>query len=129
MNHLLYIPVSEMWGPVLAGAVLGLIYLYLLWQTIQILPRVKHRGAFLFASAVLRLFLLIFAALLVAGDHAGKFLLTILAALVMRRIVLSFVKKDTVNQAEFAQKSTKNKLNKKMKNKKLSSNKKGKNSV
>lgn len=126
MNHLLYVPMSEMGTPVIFGAILGLIYLYLLWQTVQILPRVKYKGAFLFLSAVLRLFLLIFAALLVAGDSAGKFLLMILSALVIRRIVLSFVKKDTVRKTEFLQKEEKNSLNKKVKNKKQSINKKGK---
>ena len=42
------------------GGILSLIYLELLWYSLKLLPKIKRKGLFLFASAAIRIFLFLF---------------------------------------------------------------------
>ena len=75
------------------GGLLSLLYLGLLWYSIKLLPKIiKKRGLFLFASAVVRLFLFLFLAVYLAQNHAGKFLWIVIGFITTRLILLSFIK-------------------------------------
>lgn len=74
------------------GIVSGLIYLFLLWQTLLKLPHVKHKGNFLFISAVIRLALLIFTAIYFSFENGARFILIILGFIITRLIVMKYVK-------------------------------------
>ncbi|MBO7257805.1 MAG: hypothetical protein J6V11_02570 [Alphaproteobacteria bacterium] len=74
------------------GIVSGLIYLFLLWQTLLKLPKIKHKGNFLFISAVIRLSLLIFTAIYFSFDNATRFLLIIIGFIIARVITIKYVK-------------------------------------
>ena len=102
------------------GFVLSLIYLYLLWQTIQIIRKSKRPILILFISGTTRIFLLVFTALLFAQNDLGKFLLIFCAFFLTRVSVLNLMKpafKTTVKENEFAYHNTKKttKSNKKRK--------------
>ncbi|MBR5129990.1 MAG: ATP synthase subunit I [Alphaproteobacteria bacterium] len=75
------------------GIVIGLIYLFLLWQTLLKLPSVKRKGNFLFLSAIIRLTLLIFCAIYFSFDSGARFLLIIIGFIMARIITLKYVKK------------------------------------
>lgn len=74
------------------GMILSLVYFYLLWQTISILPRVKKKGLLLFSSGALRIFLLIFVALAFAADNPGRFILIVIGFILTRIIILKIAK-------------------------------------
>ena len=73
------------------GVVCGIIFMYLLWRTIKLLPQVKHKYLFLFVSKALRIFLLLCVMMLFSDHHAGKFLIIFCGFIVMRFIILRFV--------------------------------------
>ena len=75
----------------LIGAGCGLVFMYLLWKTVKLLPVVKHKYLFLFVSKVLRIFLLLCVMMLLSEHHAGKFLSIFCGFLIVRLIVLKFV--------------------------------------
>ena len=75
----------------LMGVVCGLIFMYLLWKTVKLLPQVKHKYLFLFISKVLRIFLLLCVMMLFSDHHAGKFLMIFCGFLAVRLLVLKFV--------------------------------------
>ena len=74
------------------GSVCGLIFMYLLWQTVKLLPQVKHKYLFLFVSKVLRIFLLLCVMMLFSDHHAGKFLTIFCGFLLVRLVILKFVR-------------------------------------
>ncbi len=76
------------------GIVLCVIYFYLLWQTISVLPNVKNKGGFLFLSGTLRLFLIIFVMLVFSGENLTRFLYLFLGFICARSVILRFTKKD-----------------------------------
>ena len=76
----------------LTGGILSLIYLGLLWYSLKILPKIKKKGLFLFASAALRLFLFLFLAVWLSQNHAGRFLWIVLGFITVRLILLSRIK-------------------------------------
>ncbi len=98
--HIFQLPWQDFARAFGMGAGLGLVYMYLLWKTVQTLPRVKHKGLFLFLSAVLRIFLLIFGAIVLSQDHVGKFLIIICGVWTMRLIVLRFTKIEKYREIE-----------------------------
>ena len=73
------------------GGICGLIFMYLLWRTVKLLPRVKHKYLFLFASKALRIFLLLCVMMLFSDHHPGKFLTIFCGFLIIRIIILRFV--------------------------------------
>ena len=73
------------------GALLSVLYLGLLWYSVKLLPKIKKRGLFLFASATVRLFLFLFLAVYLAQNHAGKFLWIVIGFIATRLILLSFI--------------------------------------
>ena len=75
------------------GAVLAVLYLYLLWKTICLLPRIKRKGLFLLASVVIRITLLISLALIFSQNHAGKFLWIIIGFILTRLILVGCFRK------------------------------------
>ncbi len=75
------------------GFALGLVYFYLLWQTILTLPRVQHKNLFLFLSGALRIFLLIFIALVFSNSHPGRFLLIFIGVIIIRLLIMKYMKK------------------------------------
>ncbi len=75
------------------GFALGIVYFYLLWQTILTLPRVQHKNLFLFLSGALRIFLLIFIALVFSNSHPGRFLLIFIGVIVIRLLIMKYMKK------------------------------------
>ena len=74
------------------GGILSVLYLGLLWYSIKLLPKVKRKGLFLFASAVLRLFLFLFLAVWLSQNHVGRFLWIVIGFISVRLIILSFIK-------------------------------------
>ena len=90
--NIFQMPLSDMGICLLIGAVVAIVYMYLLWETVRILPRVKRKGFFLFFSAVLRIFLLIFGMLLLSGDSAGRFILIFCGFLIFRLFILRFTR-------------------------------------
>lgn len=93
MQNIFHLSYSEMGIALLIGAALSLLYLYLLWQTLLILPRVRRKGVFLFLSSALRIFLLMCIALLLSENNAGKFILIFAGFIAMRLLVMRFVKR------------------------------------
>ncbi len=92
------------------GFILSLIYLYLLWQTIQIIRKSSRPILILFISGTARIFLLVFTALLFAQNDLGKFLLIFCAFFLTRVAVLNLMKpafKTAVKENEFAYHDTK----------------------
>ncbi len=83
---------GEIFGALLMGGILSLLYLGLLWYSLKLLPKIKKRGLFLFGSAVVRLFLFLFFAIWLSQDHAGRFLLIVIGFIGMRLILLSRIK-------------------------------------
>lgn len=86
------------------GAIIGLVYLFLLWQTLLKLPTIKRKGNFLFISAVIRLSLLIFTAIYFSFDNATRFLLIIIGFITARIIAVKYVKRSIHKEYENRQK-------------------------
>lgn len=87
------------------GFCLSLIYLYLLWQTIQIVKKSNHPILILFISGATRIFLLVFTALLFSKENLSRFLLIFCAFFLTRVIILKLLKpslKIEVKENEFA---------------------------
>ncbi|MGN0919671.1 MAG: ATP synthase subunit I [Alphaproteobacteria bacterium] len=82
----------------LMGGILSILYLGLLWYSLKLLPKVKKRGLFLFASAALRLFLFLFLAVYLAKDNVGRFLWIIVGFITVRLILLSRIKNKRKNK-------------------------------
>jgi len=76
------------------GAILAAAYLCLLWQTIRLLPRLKKKGLFLMASAVIRITLLLVLSILLSQHHAGKFLSIVVGFIVTRLILVGIFRKN-----------------------------------
>ncbi|MGN1063448.1 MAG: ATP synthase subunit I [Alphaproteobacteria bacterium] len=89
LNTLSYLQIILSLG---IGGLLGLIYLFLLWQTLLKLPKIKHKGNFLFLSAVIRLALLIFTAIYFSFNNGTRFILIIVGFIIARLIVMKYVK-------------------------------------
>lgn len=79
-------PLSDIGLYFVAGLACGAVYMYLLWETVSLLPRVKHFRTFLFLSKVLRIFLILTVMVILSGHHAGRFL-TLFCGLVTARIL------------------------------------------
>ena len=75
----------------LVGAVCGMVFMYLLWRTVKLLPCVKHKYLFLFASKALRIFLLLCVMMLFPDHHPGRFLTIFCGFLVVRLVILKCV--------------------------------------
>ena len=86
------LPFSAILTALIMGTLLSVLYLGLLWYSLKLLPKIKKRGLFLFASAALRLFLFLFLAVYLAQNHAGRFLWIVIGFIVTRLILLSFIK-------------------------------------
>ena len=99
-HHIFHMPLHELGTALGIGVVLGLIYMYLLWMTVQTLLKVKHKGLFLFISAVLRIFLLIFGALALSHEHAGRFILIFCGVILARLFILRFTKMGAYHTVE-----------------------------
>lgn len=81
---------NEMGTALLIGAACGIIFMYLLWKTVKLLPQVKHKYLFIFASKVLRIFLLLTVMVLFSEKHAGRFILIFCGFVIMRLFILHF---------------------------------------
>ena len=86
------LPFSAILTAFVMGVLLSVLYLGLLWYSLKLLPKIKRRGLFLFASAALRLFLFLFLAVYLAQNHAGRFLWIVIGFITTRLILLSFIK-------------------------------------
>ena len=76
----------------LIGGTLALVYLFLLWHTISTLSHAKRKNLVLFISAALRIFLLIFVALVFARQNLSHFLIIMCGFLITRMILLKILK-------------------------------------
>lgn len=76
----------------LIGFILAIVYLFLLWQTICILNNTKKKALIQFISAALRIFLLIFVALVFAGQNLFYFLIITCSFLLTRMLLLKIFK-------------------------------------
>lgn len=76
----------------LIGFILAIVYLFLLWQTICILNNTKKKALIQFISAALRIFLLIFVALVFAGQNLSYFLIITCSFLLTRMLLLKIFK-------------------------------------
>lgn len=88
-QNIFHLSASEMLMTLGTGALCALIYLGLLWQTLHLLPRVGHKGLFLFSSATLRIFLLLAVMVLFSNHEAGRFILIFCGFAVVRLLILS----------------------------------------
>lgn len=79
------------------GVALGLAYLIILYKTLLYLPKVQKKGNFLFISAVIRIFLVIFVALYFSYDNGARFLLIFIGFIMTRMIVLKYIKNNVLN--------------------------------
>ena len=95
------------------GALCALLFMYLLWETVKLLPQVKHKYLFLFFSKVLRIFLLLCVMILFSDHHAGKFLFIFCGFLIVRLFILHFVSFRVYHETE--EKQLKKALGKKKK--------------
>ena len=77
-------PLSDIGLYFVAGLACGAVYMYLLWETVSLLPRVKHFRTFLFLSKVLRIFLILTVMVILSGHHAGRFLTLFCGILTVR---------------------------------------------
>lgn len=75
----------------LCGVVLSCVYCALLWYSVQKLPKIKHKGLFLFISSALRLILFVVVAFFLAIHHPAL-LLSMLATFVITRFVIVKIK-------------------------------------
>ena len=73
------------------GVGCAILFMYLLWETVKLLPQVKHKYLFLFISKALRIFLLLCVMILFSNHHAGRFIFIFCGFLMMRLIILHFV--------------------------------------
>lgn len=94
--------VSDLLLMITIGMSAGGLYYLLLWHSLKILPRVKRRGMFLFLSAGVRIFMLIFTAVYFANDHAGRFILIIIGFILTRVICINMIKKQIKNKKDSA---------------------------
>lgn len=101
LNNLSYIQIGY---ALITGIILGIIYLFLLWQTLLKLPSVKQKGLFLFLSAAIRLTLLIFIALHFSYSNGARFLLIIVGFILTRIVVTKYIKISI--QKEYANRPT-----------------------
>ncbi len=76
------------------GIGLGLVYMYLLWQTVVYLPKIQKKGRFLFFSAAARIFMLVFCATVLSFGEATRFLLIIVGFIIARLLVEKRIKKE-----------------------------------
>ena len=100
MDNLFEMSAQEAFIALIIGVVGAIIYLYLLWRTIQILPTVSKKGRFLFISMVARIFLILTIMKLFAGEDLGKFLISAGSFIVMRFFVLCFWQFGAYNQEQ-----------------------------
>ncbi len=91
------ISLNDFYTFMLIGAALSVVYLFLLWQTISTLARAKKKNLVLFISAALRIFLLIFVALVFSGQNLSHFLI-IMCGFLLTRIVLLKILKPTLKK-------------------------------
>ena len=91
-TNIFQMSLSDMGICLLIGAIVSVIYMYLLWETVRLLPQVKLKGLFLFSSAVLRIFLLIFGMLLLSGESAGRFIIIFCGFVISRLFILRFTR-------------------------------------
>lgn len=73
------------------GIVLCFVYFYLLWRTMAIVRQSTRPMVILFFSGALRIFLLIFTALLFANQNMGKLLLIFCVFMLTRFVLLKIV--------------------------------------
>ncbi len=76
----------------IVGFVLCLIYFYLLWRTMSIVRKSTHPIIILFFSGALRIFLLIFIALLFAEQNMARLLLIFCVFMLTRFLLLKIMK-------------------------------------
>ena len=88
MQEMMNISVGEIVWLIAAGIVLAAVYLYLLWQTIKVLPRVRHKQLFLFASKIIRIALLLFPMIVLARRNAVQLLIIFAVFWLTRTIAL-----------------------------------------
>lgn len=83
---------TDIWVSLTTGIVLCLIYFYLLWRTVQLVPKAKNPALLLFLSGAFRIFLLIFTALVMAQNNLARFLLIFCAFMLTRFLLLKITK-------------------------------------
>ncbi len=89
------------------GIITSIIYLFLLWKTLILLPKIKHKGNFLFLSAIIRLALLIFIALYFSFENGARFLLIFIGFILTRLIITKYVKQSIHKEYENRKKENK----------------------
>lgn len=77
----------------IAGLILSVIYLGLLWLTIRHLAKSTHQGLLLFLSAVLRIALFLTGAILLSQHNPARFLWIVVGFIMTRILLVGFIKK------------------------------------
>lgn len=77
---------------IITGILIGIAYEYLLWLSIKTLPKIKRKGLWLLFTTAIRLFLLLFTAVVMAKENVARFLWIIFAFLVTRWLIINFMK-------------------------------------
>ncbi len=78
---------TDLISGLIAGVILGIVYYYLLWQTLSIIKKSKKPQIVLFISDALRVFLLIMVMLLICEKNPAKFLLVFCVFFLTRYIL------------------------------------------
>lgn len=83
---------SDITISILTGFILCLVYFYLLWRTIGIVKQSAHPVFILFLSSTLRIFLLVFIALVFSEHNLGRFLIIFCSFFLTRLLLLKIAK-------------------------------------
>ncbi len=95
--HQIILTQTDLISAVITGVILGVVYYYLLWKTLDIIKKSKKPQIILFISDTLRIFLLIMVALLICEKNPAKFLL-IFCIFFLTRYLLFKISKPTLKK-------------------------------
>lgn len=108
-NTLNFLTLNDFFYYTVAGLILAILHLFLLWQTTNLVKKVRQKNFVSFLSSVLRNFLLIFISIALSKQNIAYFLIIMCSFLLVRACLLnlfhpSFKKKLTKTELVYADK-------------------------
>ena len=108
-NTLNFLTLNDFFYYAIAGLILAILHLFLLWQTTNLVKKVRQKNFVSFFSSVLRNFLLIFISIALSKQNIAYFLIIMCSFLLIRTCLLnlfhpSFKKKLTKTELVYADK-------------------------
>ena len=86
------LPLLQLFTCIIIGVILSTIYLSLLWLTIKYLPKIHHKGLYLFISAALRIFLFLYGLIIFSQHNVARLIWILIGFITTRFIVLGLIK-------------------------------------